>query len=207
MTAGATSVAVGNPIAIGATSLPIPELGAIALGDGSFVAVFPSATGNGVLAQRHASDGTPIGAPIQVTAPNQPGGSGFALALAGGGFLIAYAAPGGTLGQIYDAHANAVGGSFPIATSSLADLSFAALANGGFIAASQERSSTGAPDGNVSAQSFDASGNPAGAAFRVNASNPSTAVLPQGSQGGGASAVSGADGSVVSPPVRTAASS
>lgn len=164
-----------------------------ALADGGFVISWsswgsfgPDTTHPGVLAQRYAADGTPIGGEFQVNAFTWLHQESSAIAaLADGGFVITWMSSGqdgdnwGIYAQRYGADGALVGGEFQVNTYTVGEQTFptiAALPDGGFMI-----SWTSFQDGSahgIYAQRYAADGTPIGDEFQVNAYTLSHQMIP-----------------------------
>ncbi|WP_157891241.1 hypothetical protein [Phaeobacter porticola] len=136
-TFGDARYSADNPVTVTSTS------------DGGFILswVAPDSSGHGVFVQRYGADGLALGDPFLAnTAQGSSQRDPSIVELADGGFVVAWASPGGVwggdgsygiFGQIYDANGAPVGMEFHINTEvigSQKDPELVAMADGGFMA-------------------------------------------------------------------------
>jgi Ca2+-binding RTX toxin-like protein len=157
-----------------------------------------SATAN-VKARLYDSAGAPVGDEFLVNDPAQLASSGYAAALASGGFVIVWGgtgAPGdpsfsGVHGQLFDSGGNRVGGEFLVNTTTdggQGPTAAASLPGGGFVVTWTDSSLQGGDSAGLSvkAQRFDDLGNKVGGEILVNTttaldqSDAAVAALPGG---------------------------
>ena len=167
------------------------------LDDGGFVVTWENwnadtTAESTIQAQRFDSAGNPVDGEFQVSSVAGLQGQPAIGALADGGWVIVWHAPGtgfDILGQRYDVNGDRVGGAFTInsyTNGSQMNAEIAATPDGGFIVTWTSSGQDGA-DGGVYAQRFDADGDPAGSEFRVSnitaydERDPHIAVLADGS--------------------------
>jgi VCBS repeat-containing protein len=190
----------GSEFQINTTTPNIQKDVALAtLADGTVIATWTSfsqdGSGRGIYAQHLAADGTRLGGEFRVnttTANDQDESS--VVALAGGGFVIAWSSATGSIdetdvrGQRYGADGVAIGGEFrlnSVTTNFQSAVDMTALADGGFLATWRSYGQDGSFDG-VYGRRYDAAGQEVGGEFRINATTlghqswPSVAALANG---------------------------
>jgi len=154
-------------------------------GGGFAVVWYDGTTGAEIHAHLYDDNGSPVGSEILVSSTTT--GSPKVSALASGGFVVGWNDYNGAnfiSARMYDASGTPTGSAFTVNTSTPADsdpqMSLAALASGGFVAAWTDDSHQGADTsgGAVRARVFDASGTAVGDDFEVNTTTANTQRTP-----------------------------
>jgi len=156
------------------------------LSGGGFIVVwYDGSTGAEIHAHLYDDNGNPVGSEILVSSTTT--GSPKVSALASGGFVVGWNDYNGAnfiSARMYDASGTPTGSAFSVNTSAPADsdpqMSLAALASGGFVAAWTDDSHQGADTSGsaVRARVFDASGAAVGDDFEVNTTTANTQRTP-----------------------------